>query len=172
MDHFTEYIIKQKKSKFQILATIGMVILAVAVLVLTLPYTVYPIAQTVIVLIDAALIYGIYLVATSFNIEYEYCVVNSEMDVDKITNRKTRRRITTVKFKNIELMAPVGDSRFTDSENGEFAKVIMAAISPDHPDAYFVIYEKDGKRTKLIFNPTHKMIEIATVFAPRKVYER
>ena len=27
MDHFTEYIIKQKKSKFQVLATIGMTIL-------------------------------------------------------------------------------------------------------------------------------------------------
>ena len=172
MDHFTEYIIKQKKSKYQIMATIGMVILTLAVWILTLPYTVYPIVQTVIVLVDAALAYGIYLVAASFNIEYEYCVVNAEMDVDKITNKKTRKRITTVKFKNIELMAPVGDSRFLDSENGEFENVIMAAISHDHPDAYFVIYENNGKRTKLIFNPTHKMIEIATIFAPRKVYER
>ena len=131
-----------------------------------------PIVQTFVVLVDAALVYGTYLVVTSFNIEYEYCVTNSEMDVDKIINRRARKRVTSVKFTSIEIMAPVGDSRFADEENGEFNSVIMAAISHDHPDAYFVIYEKDGKRTKLIFNPTHKMIEIATVFAPRKVYER
>ena len=172
MDFFTEYIIKQKKSNFKILAAAGMIILTIAVWLITLPFSVLPLASSFIVLIDAAVAYGAYLVITSFNIEYEYCVTNSEMDVDKIINRRKRKRIVTLKFTGIEIMAPVNDSRFRDEENGEFADVIMAAISPDHPDAYFIIFEKDGKRTKLIFNPSEKIVETAAVFAPRKVYER
>lgn len=172
MDIFTEHIIKQKKSKFQLLATLGMIVVTIAVWVLTLPFTIYPIVQSVVVLADAAFAYLTYLVATSFNIEYEYCITNSDMDVDKITNRKKRKRIATIKLSKIEIMAPVGDIRFENEESGEFADVIMAAISPVHPHAYYVIFDNNGKRTKLIFNPNQKMIDAAKTFAPRKVYER
>ncbi len=172
MDFFTEHIIKQKKSNLKILAAIGMVIVTLAVWILTLPFTAIPMVSSIVVLVDAAVAYAAYLVITSFNIEYEYCITNSEMDVDKIINRKKRKRIASLKFTNIEIMAPVGDIRFENEENGEFASVIMAAISPDHPDAYYIVFDNDGKRTKLIFNPNRKMIETASVFAPKKVYER
>ncbi len=172
MDFFTEHIIKQKKSNLKLLAAIGMIVVTLAVWILTLPFTTIPVASSFVMLVDAAVAYCAYLVITSFNIEYEYCITNSEMDVDKIINRKKRKRIASLKFTNIEIMAPVGDIRFENEENGEFASVIMAAIAPRHPDAYYIIFDNNGKRTKLIFNPSKKMIETAIAFAPKKVYER
>lgn len=172
MDHFTEYIVKQKTSKIKILVTMGMIIAVLAVWILSLAFASIPIISSLVILIDAGAVYGAYFVITSFNIEYEYCVTNVDMDVDKIINRRKRKRITSLKFSDIEIMAPVGYEQFKNEENGEFAEVIMAAISPDHPDAYYIIYDNNGKRTKLIFNPTQKIVEIAKVFAPRKVHER
>ena len=163
MDHFTEYIVKQKTSKIKILVTMGMIIAVLAVWILSLAFASIPIISSLVILIDAGAVY---------NIEYEYCVTNGDMDVDKIINRRKRKRITSLKFSDIEIMAPVGYEQFKNEENGEFAEVIMAAISPDHPDAYYIIYDNNGKRTKLIFNPTQKIVEIAKVFAPRKVHER
>ncbi len=172
MDFFTEHIIKQKKSKKVFLAAAGMVVLTLAVWILTFPFVVHPMLSSIVGLIDAAVVYASYVVISNFNIEYEYCVTNNEMDVDKITNRKKRKRITSVKFADMEIMAPCGDSRFAREENATFAQVHMAAKSADDPDAYFIIYEEGGKRTKLVFNPTQKMIDSAKFFAPRKVNEK
>lgn len=172
MDYFSEYIIKQKKSKKVFLAATGMIILTLAVWILTFPFVVHPMLSSIVGLIDAAAVYASYLVISNFNIEYEYCVTNSEMDVDKIINRKKRKRVTSVKFTSMELMAPCGDPRFANEENGNFAKIHMAAKSENDPDAYFIIYEENGQRTKLVFNPIQKMIDTAKFFAPRKTYER
>ncbi len=172
MDYFSEYIIKQKKSKKVFLAAASMIILTLSIWVLTFPLVVHPVLSSIVSLIDAAAAYATYLVISNFNIEYEYCVTNTELDVDKIINRRKRKRITSVKFTSMEIMAPCGDSRFANDENGNFAKIYMAAKSSKDPDAYFIIYEENGQRTKLVFNPIHKMIDIAKLFAPGKTYER
>ena len=172
MDFFTEHIIKQKKSKKVFLAAAGMIVLTLAVWLFTFPFVAHPMLSSIVGLVDAAMVYVTYLVISNFNIEYEYCVTNSEMDVDKIINRKKRKRIASVKFTEMEIMAPVGDSRFSGQENAAFAQVHMTAKSENDPDAYYIIYDDNGKRTKLVFNPTQKMIDSAKFFAPRKTYEK
>ena len=172
MDFFTEHIIKQKKSQKVIFAAIGMILLTVAVWYFTLPFTVIPLLAGIIGFLDAGMVYATYIVITNFNIEYEYISTNTDLDIDKIVNRRKRTRVASLRLNSIELMAPVGYSDFRNEENGTFNKVIMAAISADHPDAYYIIYEQNGTRTKLVFNPTDKMIEYAKRISPRKVYTK
>ena len=118
------------------------------------------------------MVYFTYIVITSFNIEYEYIATNTELDIDKIINRRKRKRILSLRLSEIELMAPVGYSELLSQENGNFAKVHMAAIEQNHPDAYYIIYEKNGEKNKLIFNPTDKIIEYAKRMATSKVYKK
>ena len=170
MDFFTEYIIKQKKSPKVILAALGMVLLTLIVWYFSLYFLANPMFSGIIGLIDAGMVYISYIVITNFNIEYEYIATNTELDVDKIINRRKRKRVASFRLSEIELMAPVGYAEFKHEENGNFKNVYMAAISENHPDAYYVIYEKNGERNKLIFNPTEKIIDYAKKIAPRKVY--
>lgn len=172
MDFFTEYIIKQKKSPMLWLAVPGMVIAILAVWLLTLPFLASPVLSGIVSLLDAGIVYVAYIVITNFNVEYEYIVTNTELDVDKIINRSKRKRVCTLRLSEIELMAPVGSAEFKSDENSMFKNVYMAAISANHPDAYFVIYEKNGEKNKLIFNPTDKILEYAKKISPRKVHTK
>ena len=172
MDFFTEYIIKQKKSPKVILAALGMILLTLIVWYLSLFLLSNAALSGIVGLIDAGMVYVSYIVITNFNIEYEYIATNTDLDVDKIINRRKRKRIASFRLTEIELMAPVGYAEFKHEENGNFKNVYMAAISADHPDAYYIIYEKNGERNKLIFNPTDKIIEYAKRIVPRKVYTK
>lgn len=170
MDFFTEYIVKQKKSPKVYLAAVGMVFLTLAVWYFSLILLASPVFSGIAALLDMGVVYVSYIVITSFNVEYEYIATNTDLDVDKIINRRKRKRIASLRLNDIELMAPVGYKEFANEENGTFKNVHMAAISADHPDAYYIIYEKNGERNKLIFNPTEKIIEYAKRISPRKVY--
>lgn len=172
MDFCTEYIIKQKKSPLVYLAGAGMVVATLLVWILTLPFLGVAALSGLIGLVDAGMIYLSYIVITSFNIEYEYIVTNTYLDVDKIINRRKRKRIISVNFSKMELMAPVGFPDFRAEENGNFAKVYMAAKSADDTNAYYIITDDKGGRTKLIFSPTEKMVENAKRIAARKVYTK
>ena len=170
MDFFTEHIVKQKKSPKVILAAAGMVLLTLIVWYFSLILIANPLLSGIGGLIDMGMVYFTYIVITSFNIEYEYIATNTELDIDKIINRRKRKRILSLRLSEIELMAPVGYSELLSQENGNFAKVHMAAIEQNHPDAYYIIYEKNGEKNKLIFNPTDKIIEYAKRMATSKVY--
>ncbi|MBQ8526031.1 MAG: hypothetical protein IJ460_04875 [Clostridia bacterium] len=172
MDFFTEYIIKQKKSPKVILAAVGMVLLTLIVWYLSLFLIANPMFSGIAGLLDAGMVYFTYVVITNFNIEYEYIATNTDLDIDKITNRRKRKRVASLRLNEIEIMAPVGYAEFKNEENGTFKNVYMAAICENHPDAYYIIYEKNGERNKLVFNPTDKIIEYAKRIVPRKVYTK
>ncbi len=172
MDFFTEYIIKQKKSPFVYIAAVGMVIATLLVWMLTFPFLGVAAISGLVGLVDVGMVYLSYIVITNFNIEYEYIVTNTDLDVDKIINRRKRKRVISVRFSDMELMAPVGYPDFRAEENGTFAKVHMAAKSADDPEAYYIITDTNGTRVKLIFNPTQKMVDNAKRIAPRKVYTK
>ena len=172
MDFFTEYIIKQKKSPFVYIAAVGMVIATLLVWMLTLPFLGVAAISGLVGLVDVGMVYLSYIVITNFNIEYEYIVTNTDLDVDKIINRRKRKRVISVRFSDMELMAPVGYPDFRAEENGTFAKVHMAAKSADDPEAYYIITDTNGTRVKLIFNPTQNMVDNAKRIAPRKVYTK
>lgn len=172
MDFFTEYIIKQKKSPKVWLAVFGMLVAILAVWFFSMPFLASPALSGIVGLLDAGIVYVAYIVITNFNIEYEYIATNTDLDVDKIINRRKRKRVCSFRLSEIELMAPVGSAEFKGDENSTFKNVYMAAISAEHPDAYFIIYEKNGERNKLVFNPTEKIIEYAKKISPRKVHTK
>lgn len=172
MDFFTEYIIKQKKSPKVYLAAAGMVLLTLIVWYFSLYFLANPMFSGIVGLLDAGMVYFTYIIITNFDVEYEYIATNTDLDIDRIIHRRKRKRIASLRLNEIELMAPVGYAEFKHEENGSFKNVYMAAISADHPDAYYIIYEKNGERNKLIFNPTEKIIEYSQRMAPRKVFKK
>ena len=164
-DYFTEYLVKRKKN----IADIAIMLLsAVAGVCITLflffsGLLFAGIIGQVLTVGVVALWWGVYFIITSRNIEFEYIVTNGELDIDKVIGRRKRKHIITVNSKEIEIITPA--SEYTGN-----AHAVIDASSKNSADTdYVLITLKDGKRTKIIFNPSEKMLKIFKVFCQRKV---
>ena len=173
IDSFIEYMIKAKKTGSvifrQILIVFGctLLLLAVTFVFLILP----PVAINFWPLFMAGIIYLTYRLLASMEIEYEYILTNGELDVDKITNRKRRKRLITVHSKTfIEFGKADKQKDFTDKEK-EYSKIIDASGHSEIFCDYYAVFFKNGQKVKLIFNPTGKMIDVFKFYAPRVVTE-
>ena len=166
-----EYMIAEKQTAKTVFKKIGiyfaaLILTLVSFLVMLMfPSVLIGFAPMVIVLI----FYIAYRINTSFDVEYEYILTNGELDVDKITNKKRRKRLLTIHCKSFTAFAKVGDKEFLSEENGEFSKVIDASAKSSSFEDYYAIFHKNGQKIKLIFNPTQKMIESFKIYAPRVV---
>ncbi len=168
MDFFTEIIIKQKKSPMVYLAALGMILATLIVWVFSLALMSIPALSSLVGILDVGIVYLSYYVISGFNIEYEYIATNTDLDIDKIVNKRKRKRIISLRLSEIDILAPVENAR----ENLAQTKIINAAKSKNDPDAYYIITSKNGQKTKIIFNPNEKMIENAKRFYPERVITR
>ncbi len=93
-------------------------------------------------------------------IEYEYTLVNAELDFDKIVAREERTRLLTVNLKNIELFSPVKLMHHNELQRSNFKTVADASIAPDDESTYVLICEHDlyGK-TLIYFSPNEAFLE-------------
>ncbi len=175
MDSFLEYMIKAKKTRAQkmrqVLIWIGALI---SMLFVTMVFLIisasFPAALTIWPLAVAGVIFGAYKLIISYDVEYEYILTNGELDVDKITNRKKRKRLITVHSKTFTAFYIADKDDFSDKEKA-FARVIDATAHSDSHTDYCAEFFKNGQKIKLIFNPTQKMIDVFKVFAPRVITE-
>ncbi|MBQ6894005.1 MAG: hypothetical protein IJN40_00760 [Clostridia bacterium] len=171
MDSFMEYMIAEKQTAKTVFKKIGIYFAALIItfisfiVMMMFPSALIGMMPMVIVLI----FYIAYRINTSFDVEYEYILTNGELDVDKITNKKRRKRLMTIHCKSFTAFAKVGDEEFLSEENGEFARVIDASAKSSSIEDYYAVFYKNGQKIKLIFNPTQKMIDSFRMYAPRVV---
>lgn len=171
MDVFLEYIVYRKKGAKEVLKIIG-ILLAMFVLLTVCSVLVFTPISSIAFLLVAGVIYGAYYLITAQNVEYEYIVTNGEIDVDRIVNRRKRKRIITVHSRTFEIVAPVGSPEHRGEENSNVTQVIDASSGEDNGKAYFALFSKDGQKYKLIFEPTEKMLEVFKTFVPRNIFTK
>lgn len=171
MDSFMEYMIAEKQTAKTVLKKIG--IYFAALLLTFVSFIVMLMFPSVLIgflpMVIAIIFYAAYRITTSFDVEYEYILTNGELDVDKITNKRRRKRLMTIHCKSFTAFARVGDKEFLQEENAEFARVIDASAKSSALEDYYAVFYKNGQKIKLVFNPTQKMIETFKIYAPRVV---
>lgn len=173
MDIFVEQLVKRKRRPSDYLR-IGACVLAMLLVVYFLPLGMSVLAKTglgfIVFVVCCALIYVLYLLVTATNMEYEYCFTNGALDVDKIINRRSRKRMVEVNARRIEMMAGTKTPAFDRIKQDRSIKKIYACTSVDDADTYFVDYINDaGKRIVLIFNPNEKIKDGFRRYNPQKV---
>ncbi len=172
MDIFIEEIVERKRSFKQIAASFGILLLSLIVafaLFVFLPALV-PMLSGLVPFFVIAVFYIAYRLVVAQNLEYEYSLVNTEMDVDKIINRKGRKRLTTVKVTGLEAYGVCGE------EHGEFnrylsdmsVKKIYASAEKNSDTNFFVVYMSESVKTMLIFNPSEKIVNNIKKFNPKR----
>ena len=172
MDTFLEYMVKQqttgKSIALRILIVIGAILLSLILLVASMLLRTFSFFFWIAI---AGVIYGAWLLFRTFRVEFEYIVTNGEMDVDKILGQQKRKRLVTVNFREMEIMAPMGGDHKIEFENTSIPKTIDASAMKDEKGAYFIVATcKNVGRVRLIFTPDERIIKSAQMVAPRKVF--
>ena len=150
MDHYVEQlVIKQKEGReWAIIA--GSVAAVVALTVLTFLFL-GPLCLIVLV----GLAYAAYWIITSQSTEFEYCVTNGDIDIDRIVARRSRKRIVSVRGSKIERLEP-----FSGTIPAGFDRTVMAATSPGATGCWrFTYHSKKNGHTQVIFEPTDAVLE-------------
>lgn len=181
-DIYLEYLIKRKPSGKQ-RAAIAAVCLGAASLSVILLYLMFTLGYVLagtgygsfvfsigLVMIAFAW-YGAYLIINMQRLEFEYILTNSALDIDKVLAKKGRRPFLSLDFKQVIICASTED----DENNADYLNVVPSKVYDAVGDKskggiYFIDFEQDSQRVRLLFQPPHKLISSAKRYNIRKIF--
>lgn len=162
MDTFFEQIIPIKKTGKTIAGIIGICLLAMLLCFVIFLFSGY--LGSLAFLLMAGILYGAFKLVCLFNIEYEYIVTNGTMDIDKIINRSSRKRIASFELPIVSRLEKYNPSIISNINH----KDVVFACNQDESDAYLMVYQKEGKNAVyVVFAPNDKMKSAIVKFLPK-----
>ncbi len=171
MEIFIEEMVKKRKDGAYYAKLLGLGALC-AFLVVLLMGVILPIFSglgPIIFLATAGCIYGAYYLATSEELEFEYSLVNNEIDIDKIVNRKKRKHVTTANLRELDDFGTIKNPEFARYFRDAGVKKIYACRDKNAEDVFFLVYSENTVKKMLIFSPSEKIIDIIVKYNPQKV---
>lgn len=175
MDIFVEKIVKKKTDAIDTAIIAGSIILAIA-LIAAIILMLGPYGTSL--LLCAGIAYLTYMIIASRRVEFEYAFTNGELDIDKITSKRKRKRVLSANCREFEIFARA-DSDKLNSSAEEIKDRIMAVSSLDSKDIYFFIVTKkddendraNARRVIVFFEPDERMLKSVRKMIPGKVFE-
>lgn len=169
MDVFVEQLVKRSRTSGDYIKLVLCLIAAIVVVVVMF-MSVVTVISPFIFLIGIGIILLLNKIKDTINIEYEYCFTNGSLDVDKIVAANRRGRMIEVNAREIELMGTKKNPEYRRNLEDRNVEKVYACTSLDDEDVCFVIYEDDGNKKMLIFNPNDRIKEGFSRYNPRKVF--
>lgn len=126
--------------------------------------------NSILLLLSAILIVGIIYLFPRLKVEYEYVFCDGQLDFDKIMGNAKRKNVMKIDFEQVEIMAPEGSHSL---DGYTYAKSTVKDFSSKSKDVkpYVIIIRKGETTTKILFEPSEKMISCIKMKNPRKVVE-
>ncbi len=153
MDTFVEQLVKKKKSAGQILAIIGIILAAVFLLAVSIIFI--GVVGAFAAFIIVGVFYGAWYLLTAQNIEYEYCVTNGDIDIDRIIAQRKRQRIVSVSGKKIESAGHYVPEKWVGRQ---MDRTVIAAPSDREDNLYYFTYHsKKRGHTLVVFQPDDRV---------------
>ena len=111
----------------------------------------------VFMLIAAGGIYFAWYFATGLNLEFEYIYTNGEIDFDKISAKRKRKRMITLRISSFE---DFGEFHLDWFQNQRFDRVLDAsACRLLEGNYYATFHDKEGKSSIIIFTPGGRLLK-------------
>lgn len=177
MDVFIEHMVKHKKEGKDHLCVAGLIAAGIVItmacflLMQALMLSGINIAGLILLLIAGAW-YGVYLLVRMRNLEYEYILTNSNLDVDKVIAKNGRKNVADIDLKEILLCANIGDAAFAHeyANTAGITKTIDATGDKANGNVYFIDYYAGEERRRLLFQPSGKMRDALRTVNPRCIH--
>ena len=160
MDTFFEQIISIKKNW----KTLSLFLLIwFAALLISAFFILVPVLGSFTLFIIFGVLFGAYKLSSLLNVEYEYIITNGTLDIDKIINKSSRKRMVSLELSTvsrIEKYNPVAVSKID-------SKQLTIACNLEE-DSYLLVAEKEGKgATYIVFTPDERLRGAMIKFMPK-----
>ena len=169
-DIFIEYLVKQAKTPktaiLKFLIFVGAFFLAIVFFIVSASDLLGMLSFFGLFL-SVGVIFGAYYLITSMNIEFEYSITNGEMDVDKIIAQRKRRRLISVKWRDVEAF---GNYKPAEHVGKNYANSIFACDHPQSDNLWYCVTRVPQKgQVFLVFNASEKMLEAIKKYLPKQI---
>lgn len=162
MDTFFEQITAVKKSGKDIAAITGIWLLAFIICFLLVLFMGYLCSFSFLLIAGA--LFGAFKLSCRFNVEYEYIVTNGTMDIDKIINKSSRKRVLSFELATVSRLEKFNQGLLSSVNSKE----IVTACNLNDPEAYLMVSSTEGKGTSyLIFAPDERVRGAIVKFVPK-----
>ena len=160
MDTFFEQITAVKKSGKDIAAITGIWLLAFIICFLLVLFMGY--LGSFSFLLIAGALFGAFKLSCRFNVEYEYIVTNGTMDIDKIINKSSRKRVLSFELATVSRLEKFNQGLLSSVNSKE----IVTACNLNDPEAYLMVSSTKGT-SYLIFAPDERVRGAIVKFVPK-----
>lgn len=111
-----------------------------------------------------------YFIIPKTDLEYEYLLVNTELDIDVIMSKTKRKRLKSFNLAEADLVAPLKSHRMDYYNSNQKMKVLdYSSGNPEHNRV--AIITRDGSEScKVIIEPDDVMANAMKNAAPGKVF--
>ncbi len=165
MDNITELLVKKEKGKGDALKKFGLVM---GVLFACLIAAVFLSGTPFMILAWASFVFLGIKINDRISVEYDYCLIEGSLDIDKVFSEKTRKSYISIDQSTVELVAPFGSD-----ELNEFSKLkTYYATNKNDDDKYVVVGVSKGTKCKVIIKGDGKIVSQYRKCIPRKVILR
>ncbi len=176
MDIFCEQIVKKKKTTFEKL-TVALIWLGgwlISMMLIFFGMTqlggrLFPMS----LLAAGFVVYGVFKLSGRLNLEYEYSVTNGVLDIDKIINRSSRKRLVSADvatFDRFELF----DADRPEYDAKRYDQTVVAVADPMGQDAIYAATFRHPAKGKvlIVFQPGEKVLKNVMGALPRHMQTR
>ena len=162
-DTFFEQIVNIRKTGKTLAAYFGIWILArVLCMVVFLFLSAY--LGSLSLLAIFGILFGAYKWSSTLNVEYEYIITNGTMDVDKIINRSSRKRMLSFDLSGVSKIEKFNPNAPSNP------KSLVVACNTDSENTYLLVAEREGKgNVELVFEPDERIQSAVKKFIPKYI---
>lgn len=150
-DAFYEQLVARKTRPVDIALRILIIVALVAVAILGMPLIGF--LSVMLAVILACLAY--YFVFPRFNVEYEYSILNHDMDIASIFSKQNRKQQISFDIQKAEIIAPVNSPRLNS-----YNPTSTRDFSSGNPNAkvYAILIPVNQQLTRILIEPNDTML--------------
>lgn len=162
-DALYELIVARRPKPYDLPVRILVIVVIVAIAVLGMPFL--GLLSFVVAVLAAILAY--YFIFPRLNVEYEYMLLNHDLQVDVIYNREKRKQLKSFDIQTAEIIAPKGSPRLNS-----FKPDKVYDYSSGNPSAkvYAIMISLDQNNACVYIEPDDKMLDHMKHWMGTKLY--
>ena len=163
-DALYEQLISRRPKAYDLPVRILVILVIVAVALLGMPFIGF--LSFMIAVILAVVAY--YFIFPKLNVEYEYIILNHDLQIDAIYNKAKRKRLQNIDIQEAEIIAPKGSPRLNSYKPD---KVYDYSSGNPSGKAYAIMMPMDQKNACIYIEPDAKMIDHMKQWMGMKMYQ-
>lgn len=163
-DALYEQLVVRRPKAYDLPVRILVILVIVAVAVFGMPFL--GLLAFVIAVILAVIAY--YFIFSRLNVEYEYMILNHDLQIDAIYNRAKRKRLQSIDIQGAEIIAPKGSPRLNSYKPD---KVYDYTSGNPSGKAYAIMIPKDQKNVCIYIEPDAKMVDHMSQWMGMKMFK-